>query len=1056
MKNILNVGGRIMTPKLQNQKGGFQARYNLGSVILTSAVVCTLSGPAIAQNVATTEEVIVTGTRQTIQSQIELKRASIEIVDGLNAEEIGDIPALSIGEALETITAAASHRENGGATEVSIRGMGPFLGTTVVNGRESTNGSGNRAVNFSIFPSEMFNKIAIHKTQSASHVEGAVSGQIHLDTRRPIEYGKQRLQINLKGVAHPDDRNIQDHDEIGRRATGSYINSWDIGMGTFGISIGGQLRDESNPEQEATTTSGGGRFEGCQLDSFDANAQPVDTSGRCHDGANGVGNTNIQNIIDADANDDINSVADIPWAYIPRDRQFRQNTTDDDRHALFGAFQWQPNDDLDIMLDLQISERDQKELRQDLAFGATQNNIRNLVSNPRTGLISSFQTETDIWNRSTDFQRLEEYEGGGLNIGWQATNTLNVSFDVAIAKTERTETDVEVRMGTTEVLVTNPDDIGSREDFLVRFDVNAAGTDGLALPTILCTDANGSNDCGDDDDSSLGNFDITDPRYFSARDRVRLRARQQIFEHEIESYRGDFTWDMDDLGLGFVHALQGGVRHATTEYRTFGGNRNDDGVNLFEDEDLDGMPGGTSNTAEARQIVFDAANNCGQAHPQSNFLSESRGGKNLLTFAHGIGNGNSWATFNHDCLVDTITRNYPNGVQLKNGIETSSINLTEDTLAFYLQANYESELGGRSIRGNFGVRVVETEVKSIGYRFPLTVVETPGTDGTLFSLTEDRSAGTPTETTVQTNSYTEVLPSVTFIMDLNEYWVLRAGAFRGISRPDPHSFGNGRSINLIMGADSLEDAVRGISASGNPKLEPLPSWNFDLAAEWYANDNTLLAAGVYWKEFQGGFENVVQPENFLIDGRTVSGTVRTTQVSDEKSELLGFEFTATHAFDYLPRFLSGFGVKVSYNYADTDFEFEDAFGGDGTRFEPDGTPIPLIGIAPPGELFGLSRHTSSSQIYWQNEHFNIHLLYKTRSRYFQAYSRDTQGRLRYTDDNQHLEFRANYKITDDVTASFEALNILSEPRIDYRAIVGNVNQTLEYGPRIFLGIRVKF
>ena len=97
-------------------------------------------------------------------------------------DDIGDLPALSIGEALETLTGASSHREQGGATEISIRGLGPYLGSTVMNGREAANGSGDRSVNFSQFPSELFNKVAIYKTQSAELIEGGVSGQIHLDT----------------------------------------------------------------------------------------------------------------------------------------------------------------------------------------------------------------------------------------------------------------------------------------------------------------------------------------------------------------------------------------------------------------------------------------------------------------------------------------------------------------------------------------------------------------------------------------------------------------------------------------------------------------------------------------------------------------------------------------------------------------------------------------------------------------------------------------------------------------------------------------------------------
>jgi len=44
------------------------------------------------------DEIIVTGARQIIQDSIVLKRQSTQVVDGLSAGEIGDLPALSIGE----------------------------------------------------------------------------------------------------------------------------------------------------------------------------------------------------------------------------------------------------------------------------------------------------------------------------------------------------------------------------------------------------------------------------------------------------------------------------------------------------------------------------------------------------------------------------------------------------------------------------------------------------------------------------------------------------------------------------------------------------------------------------------------------------------------------------------------------------------------------------------------------------------------------------------------------------------------------------------------------
>ena len=1011
-----------------------QFRLTLAAALVVSF---TASLQAQTQEGLVTEEVIVTGTRAVIQDSIELKRSSVSIVDGLDAEEIGAIPALSIGEALETITGAASHRENGGASEVSVRGLGPYLGTTVVNGREATNGGGNRAVNFSIFPSEMFNSIAIHKTQSASYIEGAVSGQIHLDSKRPIDYGKESIQLNVKASMHPDDDN-NESDDVGFRGTGSYINSWETeNLGAVGVSIGIQRADTTNPEQEAGTTSGGGRLEACLLDSFSPTAQPVDTSGRCHDGSAGVTNDDIQGIIDSDPN--VNSVDDIPFAYLARDRFYRQNVTDEQRESVFAAFQWQPNERMDINVDFQLSERDQKEIRNDIKFGATQNNITELVSDPTTGLVDSFITDTDIQNFTTDFQRLEEYEGMGINFAYQVTDALRVSFDAAVSETKRTETDIEVRLGATENALP-----GSRDDFLVHFDVNAGGTDGLSIPTILSNDDNGGE--------PIPLFDINDPAFYNGRDRARIRARQQIRENTIESFRSDF--DLNTENLGFINNVQGGARFSSLEYNSFGGNRSTAGVNLFEDEDFAGTPDGVNSAPEATEVVQNAVANCGNSNfPESSFLSDVRGGSDLINVANDIGGGNTWATFDHGCLIDTLTAYYPDGVGIINGRDANSINVTEDTLAVYLQANYESSIADMPVRGNFGVRVVRTEIDSIGYRNELTIDENIVGGVTEISLVQ----GTDLETTKQSSSYTEVLPSVTFVMDVNEDWVFRAGAFKGISRPDPNSYGNARNINANGTVySSLEEAVAGITANGNPKLEPLTSWNFDVGVEWYPNDDTMIAVGAYWKQFQGAFENVYQSENFEIDGQTVEAFVRTTQVSDDKSDLTGLEITATHAFDYLPGFLSGFGMKFSYNYADSNFEYEDAFGGDGFSFDADGNVEQRIGILEPAGLFGLSRHTSSTQLYWQNGGLNIQAIYKARSQYFQQYTRDTQGRVRYTDDNEVYELRASYKVNDNIKLTLEGLNLFNEPRKDYRAIDGNVNQTLSYGPRVFAGAVITF
>ena len=147
--------------------------------------------------------IIVTGIRETIQTSIQTKRDSDTIVDAVSSKEIGELPGQSVGEVIATITGASIDRANYGPTEVSIRGLGSGLSMTTMNGREATNGSGDRAVNFGQFPSELFNAIKIYKTQQADLIEGGVAGLIELETRKPLDYRRRSIQAEIKGNYNP-------------------------------------------------------------------------------------------------------------------------------------------------------------------------------------------------------------------------------------------------------------------------------------------------------------------------------------------------------------------------------------------------------------------------------------------------------------------------------------------------------------------------------------------------------------------------------------------------------------------------------------------------------------------------------------------------------------------------------------------------------------------------------------------------------------------------------------------------------------------------------------
>lgn len=381
-----------------------------------TTVVCAT--PALAQETPSpesetqTEVIEVRGVRQTIQDAIAIKRESSEIVDGLSAKDIGDLPALSIGEALETLTGASSHRDQGGATEISIRGLGPFLGSTVFNGREASNGGGDRSVNFSQFPSELFNKVAIAKTQAAEYIEGGVAGQIQLETVKPIDYGKRQILVQYKANYNPDNEDLNiERRGIGGRITASYIDQYEIGsLGEIGFSIGIQRDSRTNPEQEART---GTSFETCAVD---ANTGAASARTDC--------DANIEN---ADP--------DSPVFFTRSQNSYRQNITQDDRQSVFSAIQWRPTDSLEINLDYEYSDREFSEVRNDLVLAEINHVDGPFGTNPDAipgGLVLSgttaveFSTLQNIETNSQFQERLEKYNGGGLGIIYNVNDSLTI------------------------------------------------------------------------------------------------------------------------------------------------------------------------------------------------------------------------------------------------------------------------------------------------------------------------------------------------------------------------------------------------------------------------------------------------------------------------------------------------------------------------------------------------------------------------------------------------------------------------------------------------------
>ena len=988
------------------------AKWVRTAVIAGMASSCVFTASAQEDQGKATEveedvEIIsVTGTRRTIQDQIAIKREATTVVDGLSSEDIGDLPALSIGEALESITGAASHRENGGATEITIRGLGPFLSATHINGREATNGSGDRSVNFSQFPSELVKKVAIYKTQDASMIEGGVAGVIALETITPLDFGKQRVSAEVKLNYNPDEGNVDNslQSDAGYRGTFSYVDQFEFDNGqAVGVSFGVQRQEISQPEAEYRSSSpSGSSLWACLNDPTNTNEGFYRSSaGDCEDQVNGSSNQGYDTEIDPETG---KAVSDgTPYAWTGSSRSFRQNETSDERDAVFFALQYQPSADWDVNFDAQISDRTQQEARHDLIFlqkratpGVTG---PTLVTNDVGGILH-WEGEERIESAGEQFSREENYQGYGINIEHTVTDRLTVDLDLAYSKTEREELQISNRGRT------------SSQTFF-SWDM------GDEIPHFTLTD-----------------FDVTDISNFTDSLRTRL-DRENVRENEVISARLDFDYALDG---NVITSIQGGIRTSEMTFLQYGGSQGNGSRNEF--------------TLDSGTEALDVLQGCQIDFPESGFLSSVSDG-DIVTNIDSDGNvvasgtGSSWATYDNVCFSQAVAGSNADGVFAYPEVEyenAGTIDVTEKTTSVYLMANYDTEMFGKFIRGNFGLRIVDTEVTSIGFRNSFDVVTS---DTGILSLVESDNGSM--DKIKSGGDYTKYLPSFNLVIDYSEDILFRAGIYRGMSRADPSDLGYSRTFqeDTEGTATSISDLLVGVNGSGNPDTQPLMSWNYDAAFEWYPNEDSILALSLYYKQFNGGFQQQTVIEEFTVAGETVSLPITNSVTSDEDSEILGLEASFSYRWD------NGIGMKFGYNYADTDFEFQDSLYGDTFVTDVDGNTTQLTdGIVESASVPGFSKHVFSSQLYYQIGGFDTAVIYKYRSEYFQPYT--TNGtRLRYVDSVGVWEMRASYKIDEHFRVKAEAINLFSAPKSQDFFVEGNLGEVNDYGPRLFLGLSYK-
>ncbi|THC44367.1 TonB-dependent receptor [Massilia sp. Mn16-1_5] len=318
----------------------------------------------------------------------------------------------------------------------------------------------------------------------------------------------------------------------------------------------------------------------------------------------------------------------------------------------------------------------------------------------------------------------------------------------------------------------------------------------------------------------------------------------------------------------------------------------------------------------------------------------------------------------------------------------------EKTSALYGMA----EFGVDRWSGNVGLRAVETR--------QTTVVNLPGGPNPITG-----SAFGPYTPTTFKRTYRDYLPSVNLKFDAREDLVLRAAVAKTIARPDYSALGGSVSLN--------DDALSG--SGGNVNLDPVRSTNFDLSAEWYFAPKALLSAGLFYMDLRSIVAQGTSTGTYYNNKRSAPAEYQITSPFNTTGKNKGVELS------WQQPLWNNFGFLANYTFADGELD--------------DG-----------GELLNSSKRTWNLTGYFENERFSARLAYNFRSAYKAGVDR---GASQHVDDMDSLAASVNVKLTEQLTLTFDALNLTNETIKMYAENKDRPRAFYSNGRTFYVGLRGK-
>ncbi|HZX25622.1 MAG TPA: TonB-dependent receptor [Telluria sp.] len=314
--------------------------------------------------------------------------------------------------------------------------------------------------------------------------------------------------------------------------------------------------------------------------------------------------------------------------------------------------------------------------------------------------------------------------------------------------------------------------------------------------------------------------------------------------------------------------------------------------------------------------------------------------------------------------------------------------IKERITAAYVKANYATG----PWRGDFGVRLVRTKQTS--------------------EANQDLTGNGDYQLGSVGRTYTDVLPNLNAVYQLRKDLLLRGALARVMAR----------NTYSDLSASTEVSGTTNAATAGNPLLKPYHADQWELGAEWYFADASLLSATVFGKKLDTFIYTSTAMEN--VAG--VQRPVTRPHNADNGETVNGLEIQWQQAYG------NGFGSIVNYTFTDAK-----------TGALAGGRKLNVVGN---------SRNQLNASGYYEKGGFSVRLSYNYRSK---SYGGLDEGGQDVTSAYGQWDASASYDLTPHVSLYASAVNITNS-LIRTNTTDGLPVGVYENGARYSLGLRAKF